>query len=177
MARPRIIITKDELYGDLKTTGNSITKGSNILYECICKCGNTTYVSASDLKRGHSKSCGKCLDKAYQTGLNYLYNNYKRGALKRGLSFKITKEEFNNIITQNCYYCNSEPMQILYKKGMQLPFVYNGIDRKNNNIGYEYNNVIPACKFCNMAKGQSTYEEFMEWTDRLISYRINNQYT
>lgn len=171
MGRKRVQINKDEIYGRLKTTGNFIKKGHNVLWECRCECNKTIYVSSHDLKSGHTKSCGRCLDKAYKTGLNYLYGIYRRGAIERNLSFNISKEQFNKIIKLNCYYCNSAPSQILYKEGMQLPFTYNGIDRKNNAIGYEINNIVPACKFCNMAKGTSTLEEFEKWINRLIEYR------
>ena len=59
-------INKDEVYGKLKTTGKFIYKGKKYLcWECECKCGNIVYASASDLKTGHTTSCGKCEDKAY----------------------------------------------------------------------------------------------------------------
>lgn len=32
----------------------------NIIWECLCDCGNTTYVIASHLRSGNTKSCG-CL--------------------------------------------------------------------------------------------------------------------
>lgn len=34
--------------------------GSSIKWECICDCGKTTYVTTSNLRTGHTKSCG-CL--------------------------------------------------------------------------------------------------------------------
>lgn len=175
MGRKRIQINENERYGKLTTTGNFIKKGHNILWECRCDCGNIIYVTASDLKREHTKSCGKCENKAYQTGLNYLYGSYKREAIARGLSFEIAKEVFNEIINQNCYYCGSKPNQILYKKGMQIPFIYNGIDRVDNSIGYKIDNIVPACKFCNMAKGRNTLKEFLTWIDNLIQYTLKNK--
>ena len=170
MGRQRIIINKDEVYGRLKATGISKKKGKNYKWECICECGNIAYVLSTDLKSGHTKSCGKCLDKAYNTGLNYLYNAYRRGAIQRGLSFLLTKQEFNDIITLNCHYCGRKPSQVLFKKGMQQEFIYNGIDRFDNTIGYEVNNVVPCCGFCNFAKGKHTYEEFKNWIKDLIQF-------
>ena len=176
MGRKRIEINKDEVYGKLKTTGKFIYKGKKYLcWECECKCGNIVYASASDLKTGHTTSCGKCEDKAYRTGLNYLYGMYVRGARIRNLPFELTKELFNAIITQRCFYCGSKPEQILYKQGMQKPFTYNGIDRIDNNLGYEIGNVIPCCRFCNMAKGRHTFSEFEKWIKKLISFRTGKE--
>lgn len=32
--------------------------GSSIVWECLCDCGNTAFVSLTNLKSGHTKSCG-----------------------------------------------------------------------------------------------------------------------
>lgn len=34
--------------------------GGQIIWECVCDCGNTAFASAGNLKHGHTKSCG-CL--------------------------------------------------------------------------------------------------------------------
>ena len=39
-------------------------------------------------------------------------------------------------------------------------FTFNGIDRKNNNLGYTYDNCVTACTTCNKAKNSMTIEEF-----------------
>jgi hypothetical protein len=39
-------------------------RGKSILWRCTCDCGNETYATASNLKRGHVKSCG-CLVKEW----------------------------------------------------------------------------------------------------------------
>lgn len=33
-------------------------KYKRVMWKCLCKCGNTTVVSACDLKSGHTCSCG-----------------------------------------------------------------------------------------------------------------------
>lgn len=36
--------------------------GNNIMWHCICDCGNEKDINGSDLKKGKTKSCG-CLQK------------------------------------------------------------------------------------------------------------------
>lgn len=55
---------------------------------------------------------------------------------------------------------------------------YNGIDRKNNTLGYLPDNVVPCCKTCNWAKGKKSYEEFMEYLRRVVNFwRTANERT
>jgi hypothetical protein len=44
---------------------------------------------------------------------------------------------------------------------------FNGIDRKNNAIGYIVGNVLPCCKLCNYAKRTMGYNEFLNWVNRV----------
>lgn len=41
----------------LEDSGNRTTSG-NVIWKCLCDCGNITYVSTSNLRGGHVKSCG-----------------------------------------------------------------------------------------------------------------------
>lgn len=50
-------------------------------------------------------------------------------------------------------------------------YIYNGIDRVDNAVGYILENCIPCCEFCNKAKGTKTYFDFLDWICRLIAYK------
>lgn len=78
----------------------------------------------------------------------YRYKTYKEGALRRGYSFDITLEEFTTFWNTTCHYCN-DPINGI------------GIDRKDNNIGYTYNNLISCCTQCNFMKHNISYNEFI----------------
>lgn len=52
---------------------------------------------------------------------------------------------------------------MLKDKYMNGPYVYNGLDRVNNLLGYELTNVVPCCNICNRAKKDMTYEQFKLW--------------
>ena len=48
--------------------------------------------------------------------------------------------------------------------------MYNGIDRKDNNLGYTPKNVVPCCSVCNFAKKNMPFDAFMAWIARLTEY-------
>lgn len=135
---------------------------------CRCKCGTEKEVAAQSLKCGDSKSCG-CLLKDVcslpkgEAALNHLINSMRRGAEKRSYAFELSKEQIRALCTQNCHYCGSPPTQSLVRADLNGAFIYNGIDRKNNDLGYVEGNVVPACKHCNRAKWMMGYEAFRAW--------------
>lgn len=158
--------------------------------QCACSCGTERRVLLKNLKNGRSRSCG-CLNKeivrAMRHGLpngvcarNQTFLAYKRGADKRNLSFLITKEEFTSLSQQNCHYCGTSPNKTTRlgesrkrngQYGVNGEFTYNGIDRKDNTIGYEILNCLPCCTTCNYAKSNKTYEDFLSWINNLILYQ------
>jgi len=55
------------------------------------------------------------------------------------------------------------------------PYVYNGIDRKENGIGYIESNAVTCCKVCNWAKGKMSYGDFMLWVVDLVRHQSQKQ--
>lgn len=94
---------------------------------------------------------------------------YQQGAKKRNLSWSLTQEFFFSLIHKECYYCGLPPSNNSKYKGTD--FLYTGIDRIDNDIGYEYGNVVPCCKICNMAKRSMKQHEFIKWIDRITKFR------
>ena len=155
---------------------------------CKCSCGNYKSVEKSNLRRGATKSCG-CLHKELsskrlkgkQTGVvfeegvasfNILFKRYKYGASRRGREFSLTKSEFKSLTKQNCIYCGTIPSQTIQGKRTNGSYIYNGIDRVDNSIGYHYKNCVPCCRTCNFAKKDSTHEEFINWINNLVKFKI-----
>jgi hypothetical protein len=77
--------------------------------------------------------------------------DYKNSAKKSKRTFALTLEQFEAITSQKCHYCQQ------YSKGRD----YCGIDRKDNNIGYEIDNCLPCCAEHNFLRGDYSYEEFI----------------
>ena len=139
-----------------------------IMWLCNCACGNTTKVAAGSLKSGNTKSCG-CISKAWNklfpgtAALNGLFASYKRNAKLRGYKFSLSIDQFQSLTSQNCHYCGVKPMQTKRTTSGNGEYVYNGIDRVNNNIGYESPNCVSCCHSCNSAKSNMGYSEFIVW--------------
>jgi len=138
------------------------------MWEFICDCGNKTVARLSSVKVGATKSCGcqSLKQLKYQrylgenvSNLSTIFNDYNKKAKKRKLDFKLTFDEFKRMIIQNCYYCGIPPSNI--KKGYKDLLMYNGIDRKESNVGYLIDNVVPCCFKCNQAKGNKNIKEFL----------------
>lgn len=138
-------------------------------YKCLCECGNMITLFAYQLIHGNNKSCG-CLEfKRVADGNsceNRLIRNYRNDAEKRNLKWDLTKEEAHNYFIDRCFYCDTPPFRI--KRDGNAPFIFNGIDRVNNTIGYNKNNCVTACFTCNRAKGEMSLQEFKSWINKIF---------
>lgn len=105
-----------------------------------------------------------------------LFRQYKKSARRRGLLFELSFEDFVDITQHECYLCGVKPSQV-YIHGKRLarytrePFIYNGIDRCENDIGYVTGNLAASCGTCNMAKRFLNIETFLEYIKR--AYKFN----
>lgn len=146
----------------------SHTTRKDFYWECKCDCGETCYATSSSLLRGRTNYCKQCnTKKSHGTPLRLLFYTYEKNALKRNYAFELNLELFEKLIKSKCYYCGTEPQQQLYKKGMKYNLTYNGIDRRNNSIGYTIENSVSCCKFCNFAKSRFLEVDFINWLERI----------
>lgn len=89
---------------------------------------------------------------AFANHKNSNYNNYKKGAIERNYDFNLSEQEYNQIVSQNCYICGKS-------NNTQHR---NGIDRYDNNIGYIIDNCRPCCGQCNFMKKDFNYEYMIQ---------------
>jgi hypothetical protein len=147
---------------------------------CKCICGKVVEVRAGGLSSGNNISCGcKCEEnkrsvnirnkyKKYhkppgEANFNHIYASYISGARRRNLAFELNKEQFRELTSKNCFYCNLPPKQKMKNSANTGEIVYNGLDRVDNTKGYTIDNVVPCCKKCNHAKDISTLSDFKTW--------------
>lgn len=139
---------------------------------CLCKCGKMTAVQYGNLKSGSVKSCG-CLASELRrkesgyASFNRVYNYYYRNAVRKNQSFSLKKKQFKRIASSLCHYCKAEPKDYFKRENDNGRFLYNGVDRKTNHRGYTLKNSLPCCRICNRAKSDLSYDEFMNYINRL----------
>jgi len=144
---------------------------------CECHCGKKFTTRVEQVSNVNIKSCG-CLNyypDREKPALNQVYKGSKRMAKKRGYTFNITKEQYYTISQKPCYYCglkhSNKQVQVV-KNGEDSIYIYNGIDRRDNNIGYEISNCVAACKFCNSKKSDMDETEFYKWIESAYNHSI-----
>lgn len=84
----------------VKDSGNRKSNGS-VLWECLCDCGNITYSDSSNLKRGHTTSCG-CAKKNYINSLKLDIIGKRFGLLK------VINEVFDDSYTRRMVECQCD---------------------------------------------------------------------
>ena len=145
--------------------------GSTVgLYLCECDCGNYTVVKTSNLTSGWTKSCGCLRHKEMtkdQVAINKIIRSYKKGAKEREIDWKIKDSYAKELISKECFYCGAK------FSNEWDGYKYNGIDRVDNEKGYEEGNVVPCCKVCNVAKHDMTQKDFIFWARSVVEHTNN----
>lgn len=136
---------------------------------CICECGKKYHYSAQQLQQGKIPPCGT--KRFVMPPEQAIFRTYKRGAKSRKYTFNITQEQLSKLIVSNCHYCNAKPSNKKYiKDNSQFP--YNGIDRVDNDRGYEQDNCVPCCATCNRTKNSLSITEWKQWIKQVYSFYI-----
>ena len=176
----KVVVLSDagnEFVGVDKKTGYKKYKS---LSRYKCDCGNEGTTRSATLTSGRLISCGcdsieRCKKNGFNkrrhvhSGFSFLINSYKGGAKKRGLEFSLTRDEFKNLTSSDCFYCGEKPSKIRKTRFLKYAnakgvygYRHNGIDRVDNNSGYTTSNCVPCCEACNKMKMDKTVDVFLE---------------
>ncbi len=153
-------------------------KNNEIYWLCKCECGEEKLVTGEMLRSKKAKSCGhlrenppnKIGDRKLAIKNNLYYHLVIKRSKEKSFDYNLTFNDFVSLIDAKCFYCGSEGINIAVdrlKNGNLTILKYNGIDRINNNIGYLKENCVTCCKYCNSAKSDRTFEEFIGWLKNL----------
>lgn len=148
-------------------------KFGNVIWFCSCSCGETHTVSGGNLLNGGTTSCGcgtyrkRSLDESAKLTL---LRWYKTSAKNRKIAWSLSDEDFYSITKKDCVYCGSGPIREVRVRSKGL-YTCNGVDRVDNNIGYNIFNCVPCCSICNYAKRSMSMKDFTTWIDRLIAHK------
>jgi hypothetical protein len=140
--------------------GRSANRSS--LWACACDCGAERVMAATALRSGHTRSCGSGMHLNEPKGalkLRLVLSSYRGNALKRGIEWGLTEDEFIELVRAPCFYCGrggiAAPVSL---SSMVEP---GGVDRFDNSLGYVPGNCVPCCQTCNTAKSSLTAEQFV----------------
>lgn len=159
---------KNKKFGKLTVlTRSGVNDTGKQSWNCICDCDKKCTVIQDYLIEGVKDSCGcesRPLKYNKKVVLKAVYSNYQSSAIRRGYDFNLTTEDVENLIFNKCHYCENEPMNqftSIIRDGTVCDYLYNGIDRKDNDIGYNLTNCVSCCKICNIMKMELSYEDFL----------------
>lgn len=146
----------------------------SVRWLCLCACGKEKLVMRGHLKHGKTTSCG-CVRVKKDTPINSLFSGYRRGALSRKLPFELSREQFKELLLGVCHYCGRSPSQTIARKfHCHQDFRYNGVDRKDNTLGYTSDNSVSCCGECNARKSDTPYADFLSWVS-LVSRNLGQR--
>ena len=149
--------------------------------ECRCDCGRLANVNSNKLKSGRTRSCG-CLKDDHPppkppqfpfgvAAKHRVLNEYRSRSRLSGREFSLSDEQVFALFESNCHYCNTPPSNVQKSTKGRGDYVYNGIDRINNLLGYTPENSVSCCRECNLRKRDTGIEDFLEWVRRVYLFR------
>jgi hypothetical protein len=171
------LTAKRRVANKISPAGKQIT-----VWLCSCSCGNEIEVDKASLVTRRTRSCGCYNDEIRrsrktlpegESAFNRLFAQYKLKAVKRGFAFELSQQEFRNMTKGFCHYCGEPPTQSFWPHTSATPYIYNGVDRKDNNKGYRTDNCVSCCGPCNKLKMNLSYEEFFNLINRIALHQAD----
>lgn len=95
---------------------------------------------------------------------------YKARARTEGREFNLPYAEFKRLLFSPCFYCGlPAEYGVVFgpTKKPSLRVACHGVDRVDNDRGYEPDNTVTACAVCNFAKSAFSLEAFAAWVAAL----------
>jgi len=107
----------------------------------------------------------------YSPSFKYLWRTYLKGCLQRDIIWGLTPEQFEGLLSGDCYYCGRPPFNYTKAKTM-LPLLHNGVDRVDNDLPYTEGNSVSCCKFCNSMKSNLSEGDFINHIFMIANHQV-----
>lgn len=155
----------------VKEVGRSSSDNSR-LWLFKCDCGREITRVGYQVANDRIRSCG-CLAKenarhakrSYSAKVDVpariQYVKYKCACARKRRDFKLSFDQFRELVRQPCEYCGKFRPVSLSRTHRSV--LISGVDRIDSHKGYSPENCVPCCKLCNTAKSTLTTAEFKEW--------------
>lgn len=149
------------------------------LWACVCDCGTERTVRGSSLRSGGSGSCGcvrreQLMAKTLPDSLSLkrrLFRECRRRADDYERSFTLEFDLFCKLLIGQCYFCGRAPSHQSRSDYSSPDFKYHGVDRLDNERGYEPDNSVSCCGRCNGMKSDMSESEFLAHAAMIIAHR------
>jgi hypothetical protein len=162
----------------LKRVGK--TPDGEVLWDCVCTCGNHKIIRGKSLRLGETKSCG-CLRneisgkrmalRPYEALYRKLLRRCDGGHKECNLSYE-DFVAFMNIT--KCHYCGETVIWCKHHLGQKYYCGCN-LDRRDNQKGYVKGNCLVCCGVCNGMKGTLEYDEFFNQIAKIVRQKGQNE--
>lgn len=177
---PKMIDLAGKRFGRLIVLRLSAKKRHNkLVWVCVCDCGTEKEIKGGDLRSNKTRSCGcfmkECVSRRRKGkppkcqlpegfgAMRAVIRAYQRGAKQRNLEWTLTQAECLSLFSADCFYCGAPPSNCKGGGRYNGEFVYSGIDRIDNSLGYSPSNTVPCCWMCNGAKKDVGLDYFLQW--------------
>lgn len=128
------------------------------------KCGEIKSIENFFINRikkdGYNNRCKSC---SYKETLNERFSKWKWHAKNRNIPFNLQLKDLENI-PQKCYYTG---IPLTLKQNCDNTI---SLDRLNNEMGYDKNNVVFCCGYINYMKNDLSYNQFISTCKQITDY-------
>lgn len=157
--------------------------GGTVRWRCVCDCGNEKIMNTNDLSVRKVFDCGCGAEERKRKAvlarslpsdigaLRQMWRDYKYNAKSRGRSWELTAEHLQQLVFGDCYYCGSPPSRQYKPEKYPGDILVNGVDRVDSSRGYESDNVVSCCWWCNFMKRDMLQDDFIEHCRKIVEYQ------
>jgi hypothetical protein len=178
-------LENNSIYNKVKVLSFAYAVNSRAFYNTTClECG-TLSIRRVDHIKTYPEFCNACKEvrtakPKVESVLTAIFGGYRSNAKAKGKEFSLTKEQFQKLITQNCFYCNAEPTETQTSKSRNrtvTKFLHNGVDRKDSDLGYTEENCVACCSMCNLMKNKFNLVDFVNKINQIHAFYIKSSTT